>query len=88
MMINSTGVYKITNTISGDFYIGSARISFHKRWSKHKWQLRTNKHPNKHMQNSWNKYGETAFNFSILEICPKELCLSLVKGMQFIYVLP
>ena len=62
------GVYKIINKINGKMYIGSS-INILQRWSKHKALLRYNKHSNKHLQNSWNKHGEEAFEFSIIEEC-------------------
>src|SRR5690606_1147272 len=37
--------------------------------------LRANKHKNKYLQNSFNKYGEENFEFSIIEVCTKENCL-------------
>ena len=67
----STGVYKIEHTSTGRMYIGSA-IQMDRRWSHHKWNLRKNNHPNKMLQNSWNKYGENAFIFDPLLICSKE----------------
>ena len=38
------GVYKITNTITGDFYIGSSK-NVKKRWIAHKWPSKWNEHP-------------------------------------------
>lgn len=70
-----TGVYKITNTITNKFYIGSTSESFIKRWNHHINSLRRNTHKNKHLQNAFNKYGEQSFKFEIVETCSKELCL-------------
>lgn len=39
------------------------------RWSCHKNCLNQNKHENKHLQNSWNKYGSENFQFEIIEKC-------------------
>jgi len=71
------GIYKITNKINGKFYIGSTsnKLGFNKRWQKHKRELNINKHSNLHLQNAWNKYGETSFSFEILETCEKEKCI-------------
>jgi hypothetical protein len=30
------------------------------------------KHPNKHLQNAWNKFGKDAFNFEIIEECKED----------------
>lgn len=65
---NICGIYSITNIISKKIYIGqSANIK--SRWVKHKTALRENTHANKHLQSSWNKYGESAFVFNIIEEC-------------------
>ena len=40
-----SGVYKITNIITGDFYIGSSKDIKH-RWTAHKAPSRWNEHPN------------------------------------------
>lgn len=50
-----SGVYKITNTINGNFYIGSS-IRIRERWYEHKYLLNKGTHHSKHLQNSWNKY--------------------------------
>lgn len=63
-----TGIYKITNTINGKVYVGSA-VDIKKRWRDHKWHLNNNKHHNSHLQSSWNKYGINSFNFEILLEC-------------------
>jgi len=64
-------IYKITNLITKDFYIGSA-INFNNRKWGHISSLRKNKHKNQFIQNSWNKYGEDAFIFEVVEIVDKK----------------
>ena len=59
-------IYQITNMLTGDFYIGSTQ-SFPRREWQHRYHLRKNEHKNPHMQASWNKYGEEAFVFEVLE---------------------
>lgn len=67
------GIYQILNKNNEKRYIGSTSESFKKRFNLHKHHLRNNKHKNSHLQYSWNKYGEDAFEFSILEICSDKL---------------
>ena len=69
-LFKEKGVYKITNKINGKIYIGStfSNGGFEKRWYTHKNLLKRNKHYNKILQNSWNKYGEDSFEFEIIEI--------------------
>ena len=75
------GVYKIHNNHTKDFYVGSS-FNIRKRLFKHLNLLRNNIHPNQHLQNSWNKYGEHCFEFSILDICDREVVIS--KEQHFI----
>lgn len=60
------GIYSIKNRESGLTYIGQTREGFWKRYNYHRWRLRTNSHDNKWLQASYNKYGEDAFEFSVL----------------------
>lgn len=60
------GIYKIINIINNKFYVGSA-VDLKRRKARHFSELRTNKHNNRHLQAAWNKYGEQAFVFVVLE---------------------
>jgi len=62
----NSGIYKITNNITGKFYIGSAK-DIEWRWTIHRRDLRANRHCNPKLQHSWNFHGEDKFSFSILE---------------------
>lgn len=66
------GIYKITNIVNGLVYIGQTTQGFQKRYWMHQWHLRKGKHDNQHLQNAWNLYGENNFQFSVVEILPKE----------------
>lgn len=63
-----TGIYKITNVISGKIYIGQA-IDIETRWKRHINDLKSNRHCNNHLQRAWNSYGESVFSFSIVREC-------------------
>lgn len=68
-----SGIYFIKNIMNNKIYIGRS-INIPSRLSKHKYYLRNNKHHNKHLQNSFNKYGESNFKFlKILEAEPERL---------------
>jgi group I intron endonuclease len=65
------GIYEIRNVVNGKRYIGSA-VNIRTRWMDHKKLLRRGNHHCKHLQNSWNKHGEKAFLFTILERVDKK----------------
>ena len=60
-----SGVYKITNIITGDFYIGSSK-DVETRWVKHKSPSRWRVKPNNKMYQDMQKYGVDKFRFQIL----------------------
>jgi group I intron endonuclease len=64
--LDMPAIYQITNMLTGDFYIGSAQYFARREW-QHRYALKRNEHKNPHMQASWNKYGEDAFVFEVLE---------------------
>ena len=61
-----SAVYKIKNTITGDFYIGSSN-NVKIRWANHKCPSLWKKYPNKQMYIDMQKYGVDKFAFEILE---------------------
>lgn len=75
MQLNS-GIYKITNIVTNDCYMGSA-LNLRKRKSKHFSDLKLNRHFATYLQNSYNKYGKDNFQFEILAKCPKEYLIKL-----------
>lgn len=60
-----SGIYIISGV--GRNYVGSA-VCIHKRWNVHRSTLRAGTHRNIHLQRAWDKHGESAFHFSVLEI--------------------
>ena len=59
------GVYKIENTITGDFYIGSSK-DVKKRWAHHKYPSQWKYNPNSPMYKDMQRYGVENFEFTIL----------------------
>jgi len=51
---------------SGTIYVGSSQ-DVEERWKRHRKELVGGYHFNRHLQSAWNRYGEEAFNFGILE---------------------
>lgn len=60
------GIYKITNTVTGDFYIGSSK-DVKLRWMQHKRPSTWKKCPNNQLYQDMQKYGLDKFVFEILE---------------------
>jgi group I intron endonuclease len=67
-----SGIYIIENLITSKIYVGSTS-NLEGRKGRHFSSLRKNKHHNKHLQHSFNKYGEANFKFSMLEKCQIEV---------------
>lgn len=61
-----SAVYRIRCVVVGKCYIGGTS-NLRGRWIQHKADLRSGSHRNLHLQRAWNKYGESAFVFEILE---------------------
>lgn len=74
-MTKIIGIYIITNVLENKHYIGQS-VHCLERFSKHKSLLRKNIHSNPHLQNSWNKHGEKAFTFEVLEEYENEFLFS------------
>ena len=71
-----SGIYKITNIITNQIYIGSS-CKLSTRKYAHFYQLEKNIHPNKYLQSSYNKYSKEAFDFEIIAVCLPEYCIKL-----------
>lgn len=69
-----SGIYKITNTITGEFYIGSSS-NIYQRWSSHKirYKEKNSREYNKKLYCSMREYGINNFKFEIIEQCDYDL---------------
>jgi len=68
--MKKSGIYKIINVVNNKFYVGSA-VDLRRRKTRHFSELRLGKHNNAHLQAAWNKYGEKAFTFVVIEEHPE-----------------
>ena len=78
------GVYKITNTITGDFYIGSSK-DIKRRWESHKCPSTWKQRKNNTMYLDMQKYGVDKFEFQVIEEVEVEKLKE--KEQQFIEML-
>ena len=78
------GIYKITNTITNDFYIGSSKDVKH-RWENHKCPSTWKNCPNNQLYLDMQRYGKDKFDFEIL--AEVEIDRLKEKEQQFIETL-
>jgi hypothetical protein len=75
------GIYRATNTITGECYVGQSR-DIDKRWKIHLNRLHLGKHDCKAFQASFNQHGPSAFVWDVLEEChPSDLDLKEKQWM-------
>lgn len=60
-------LYQIVHVESGRKYIGQTSRPPIKRWREHLYPLRHGKHRNRFLQYAWDKHGEAAFKFEIIQ---------------------
>lgn len=69
--VNKSGIYAITNTMTGKHYIGSA-VDLSQRFARHKFDIRAGQHHSAKLQRSLHKHGFGAFTFNVLLFCDKK----------------
>lgn len=79
----SSGIYRIINIQNNKIYIGSS-ITIERRWKEHLNKLRSNRHENQRLQNAWNKYGEKAFRFEVIENVQPEKGIILSREQYYL----
>jgi len=66
------GIYEILNLNNNHRYIGSSH-DLKRRWADHKILLKNSKHHSYKLQEAWDKYGNSAFEFNKLITCHLDL---------------
>ena len=80
-----TGVYKITNEINGDCYIGSSK-DIERRWKQHLYlSQKQGKRSEYHLYRAFRKFGIENFSFAVLELCQEEQLIELEQKYYSIY---
>lgn len=77
----SCGIYCIKNKVNDKRYVGLSR-NIETRWKSHKNRLNSGNHINTHLQAAWNKYGESNFDFIIIELCSDDV----IKDREIYYI--
>lgn len=80
---NECGIYKISNTANGKVYYGSTKC-FRKRASQHFSDLKNKRHTNILLQRAFDKYGEDAFIFEVVETVEKDKEKLLEREQHFL----
>ncbi len=75
-------IYAIYNKETNKSYIGQTQHHPRLRFNKHLSQLRNHTHPNTYLQNSFDKYGQTAFNYIILAECD----ITSLDKLEYYYI--
>lgn len=75
-------IYTIKNKVNNKCYVGSTKHP-RQRKSDHFSYLKKGKHHSPYLQNSYNKYGKSSFEFSIIEECD----LSTRKERELHYII-
>lgn len=73
--ISAPGIYRIVDSKSGRFYIGSS-VNVSKRWIQHQYRLTHQTHPNPILQALWNA-DPLRLRIETLEVCPQDRDLLL-----------
>ena len=80
-----TGIYKITNEINGDCYIGSSK-DIERRWKQHLYlSQKQGKRSEYHLYRAFRKFGIENFSFAVLELCQEEQLIELEQKYYSIY---
>ena len=73
----TTGIYKITNLVNGQVYIGDPQ-TIQKRWGAHR-----NGHPD--LAKEFQTFGLDNFKFEILLECPEDMLCQWERDMICLY---
>lgn len=76
------GIYSVSCTTIGERWFGASQ-DLEKIQNRHWFTLRQGTHPNRALQAAWNRHGEAALEFSLVETLDSELnTLSLPRVLK------
>jgi hypothetical protein len=74
-------IYEVHNTITKQVYVGQTSRG-NLRWNEHKSDLRRGINKNSHLQKAWDKWGEDAFCFEVVEVLPANYSKELLREKE------
>lgn len=81
-MLLECGIYQIVSP-NNSFYIGMTSTSFDERWKNHLKTLRNGTHRCKGLQRAYNKYGENALSFEIIQVMTNKSQQEILEAELF-----
>ena len=75
-----SGVYGLMSLESETFYVGSAS-DLYKRFYRHRSELRSGRHRNKHLQRSFRRHGDAAFCAVVLAFTRRSKLIHVEEGL-------
>ena len=81
----SSGVYKITNTINGKIYVGES-VSCPTRFYNHKSRLKKGKHNNPGLQTDYDQHSLDIFDFQVIEEHPPDADKNLLLEREAYFI--
>jgi len=78
-------IYKIENLVNGKIYIGLTTSNPCLRKYHHFYNLKNRRHANFHLQNAFNKYGESNFKFIVLNYATDKKTLDELEVAYITY---
>lgn len=81
--LNKSGIYKITNLLTDDFYIGSSK-NVSKRWNQHCFRSRNNSRRPTYFHTMLKEYGVRNFSVEIIEECDSDV--SVLRDREQYYI--
>lgn len=62
-------IYKLTNIVTGEIYIGKTKNQLEKRWYQHKKDCQYGRNPNSRLYHAMRKYGADNFTKTVMAEC-------------------
>lgn len=76
----TSAIYAIVNQVTRDMYVGSA-VTVNRRWGAHRRDLLKKEHYNARLQRAFDKHGESAFDWEIVQFVDDRA--KLIEREQF-----